>query len=249
MFTIEPPKNCPACDSVLIWVNDAIYCKNTQCSAKLEKRIEHFAKTLKIKGLGPSTISNLSFTSINEIYETPRKDIVERLSSTALGNKLVDEIEKSKSAPMNILLAAFSIPLIGTTLSERLAATCDSVYDITEKTCIEAGLGPKATENLLSWLELDFPLVRDLPFDFKFHRKASNKQKKGVVCISGKLNSFKTKAEATSVLEAAGYEVKSSITKDVTILVNEGGVESSKTIKARESGIQVITNIKSLLEI
>jgi hypothetical protein len=33
------------------------------------------------------------------------------------------------------------------------------------------------------------------------------------------------------------------LTKDVTILVNESGVESAKTKKARESGVEIITNL------
>ena len=69
-----------------------------------------------------------------------------------------------------------------------------------------------------------------------------------VVCISGKLKSFKTKAEATERLEMLGYKVKTSLTKDVTILVNESGIESAKTKQARESGIEIVTDLQSYLE-
>jgi NAD-dependent DNA ligase len=62
------------------------------------------------------------------------------------------------------------------------------------------------------------------------------------------LSSYKTKAEATTVLNELGYEVKSSVTKDVTILVNESGIESAKVKKARESGVTIITNLSDLLE-
>ena len=46
-----------------------------------------------------------------------------------------------------------------------------------------------------------------------------------------------------SKLQELGYVTKSSLTKDVTILVNESGVESAKTKKARESGVEIITNL------
>jgi hypothetical protein len=36
------------------------------------------------------------------------------------------------------------------------------------------------------------------------------------------------------------------LTKDVTILINESGVESAKTKKARDSGVQIITNLLDL---
>jgi len=66
------------------------------------------------------------------------------------------------------------------------------------------------------------------------------------VCITGKLKSFKTKALATKYLETQGYLVKSSLTKDVTILVNESGVESAKTQAARDKGVLIITNLKEI---
>ena len=44
-----------------------------------------------------------------------------------------------------------------------------------------------------------------------------------------------------------GYLVKNSLTKDVTILVNESGVDSAKTQAARERGVQIINNLKEIL--
>jgi hypothetical protein len=41
--------------------------------------------------------------------------------------------------------------------------------------------------------------------------------------------------------------VKDTLTKDVTILVNESGVESSKTKSAKSKGIRIITNLKQLI--
>ena len=50
------------------------------------------------------------------------------------------------------------------------------------------------------------------------------------------------------MLSQYGFVVKSSLTKDVTHLVNESGVESAKTEAARERGVLIITNLKHLLE-
>jgi len=70
---------------------------------------------------------------------------------------------------------------------------------------------------------------------------------KGVVCISGKLKSYPTKAIAKKYLEANGYVVKSNFTKDVNILVNESGIETAKTKKAHDNNITVINNITTLI--
>jgi hypothetical protein len=48
-------------------------------------------------------------------------------------------------------------------------------------------------------------------------------------------------------LEKAGYAISASLTSKVTLLVNESGIESAKTKKARDSGITIITNLKDLI--
>ena len=208
------------------------------------KRVEHFASTLKIKGLGPAAIEKLELSSPLDIYNLSLADISEGLNSEKLAAKLLDEIEQSKSKQLNDVLPALGIPLIGKTATDKLSKICTDIESITEQTCSDAGLGPKATENLIDWLN-DNDWYLFLPHDLSFgSTKTISQASKGTVCITGKLNSFKTKAEAQVELERLGYVVKSSITKDVTILVNESGKETTKTQKARESGVTVITNLK-----
>ena len=48
-------------------------------------------------------------------------------------------------------------------------------------------------------------------------------------------------------LEKYGYRVKDTLTKDVTILVNESGIASNKTKSAESKGIRIVTNIKQLI--
>ena len=245
MQMITAPSTCPSCGHSLEWENQLLYCRNPACGDQSSKKIEHFGKTLKIKGLGPATIESLALESINDIYALSEFELIEGLASQKLGKKLFLEIENSKKAPLNILLAAFSIRLIGKTASEKLSAVCESIHDINEDSCAEAGLGPKATESLLYWIKEEYPLL-DLPHSFAFDKPVS-RTSGGVVCISGKLKSFKTKAQASQALEQNGYTVKSSVTKDVTILINESGVESQKTQKARESGITIVENLLDFL--
>lgn len=241
---INIPTNCPSCNSSLVLINDLLYCRNTDCGSMSRKRVEHFASTLKIKGLGPAAIEKLELSSPLDIYNLSLADISEGLNSEKLAAKLLDEIEQSKSKQLNDVLPALGIPLIGKTATDKLSKICTDIESITEQTCSDAGLGPKATENLIDWLN-DNDWYLFLPHDLSFgSTKTISQASKGTVCITGKLNSFKTKAEAQVELERLGYVVKSSITKDVTILVNESGKETTKTQKARESGVTVITNLK-----
>ena len=248
LLPILPPAECPSCGGKLTLVNDLFYCKGGDCSAQKQKKIEHFAKTLKIKGLGPSTIEKLEIEDFDEVYMCDEEILCETLGEK-LGSKLYLEIVNSASAPLDLVLPAFGIPLIGKTATKKLSETVKDITEINADTCERAGLGPKATENLTFWLINEFYSFYDgyLPFNFKFVVK-EKVERRGVVCISGRLKSFKTKADATETLSSQGYEVKSSLTKDVTILVNESGVESSKTKQARDSGITIITDLKSYLE-
>jgi len=244
---IQPPTNCPSCDSALVWVNDQLYCRGVSCPAQSNKQLEHFAKTLKIKGLGPSTIDKLEIASVVELYEMPLEYVAVMLNSERTAEKLIAEIERSKSEPLNTVLPAFGIPLVGKSATDKLAKEVAYVWDIDVAACKRAGLGPKVTENLIDWMEDKLPSLIDLPFSWEFSNNTQAGDR-GVVCITGKLKSYPTKAAAKAVLESLGYTTKDTITKDVTILVNESGVETAKTIKAANDGVRIVDNIQELTE-
>ena len=248
MQAIEAPEFCPSCESSLEWRNELLYCVNPLCPAQIQKRIEHFAKTLKIKGLGPKSIEKLDISSFHEIYNLDYTTCKYALASEKLAKKLVVEIDHSKKSSLNVLLPAFSIPLIGKTAAQKLSTKISDLSELTADKCKEAGLGPKATEHLLNWYFGEFlsSLIR-LPFDFSFEKEDTTRVLKGTVCLSGRLKSFSTKADATAALVRKGYVVKSTITKDVTILVNESGIESAKTKQAQEKGIPIVTNLLNFL--
>jgi DNA ligase (NAD+) len=249
MKTIVPPKICPSCMTDLVWEKDQIFCHNTQCGGKTSKKIEHFASTLKIKGLGPRTVEKLQITDLYDLYELPLEIMIEALQSEKLAVKLHREIQSSKATDLVDLLPAFSIKLIGRTASKKICSVIQNISEISEETCKEAGLGPLATEHLLDWYYEEFiDGYERLPFKWIQILKVSTPtETTGVVCISGKLKSYKTKAQATEYLEKLGYLVKSSLTKDVTILVNESGIESAKTKTALERGVKIITNLNEII--
>ena len=249
MRKIIPPTNCPSCDSELEFVNDQLFCKNDSCPSQWDKKVVNFASSLKIKGLGPAAVSKLEIQDYEELYSLTVEDLQSRLGSVKLGEKLYIEIQKSKETPLVKLIPAFSIPLIGQSASQKLCNTISHIEDISEIKCSEAGIGPKATTNLINWLETEYypNNYNNLPFNWK-NKILEKKQVKGVICISGRLKSYPTKAHAEQVLSQYGFVVKSSLTKDCTHLVNESGIESAKTMAAQERGVVIITNLKHLLE-
>tara|TARA_E500000081_G_scaffold154596_1_gene192015 strand:+ start:4662 stop:5405 length:744 start_codon:yes stop_codon:yes gene_type:complete len=245
MTSIVAPTTCPSCASPLEERNRILYCINEDCGEQSYKRVEHFAKSLKIKGLGPATIRKLDITNIGQLYTYTEDELAEALGSEKIAEKLWHEIQNSMDAPLNLLLPAFSIPLVGKHATEKLAKVCEDLFEITDEICRLAKLGEKTTASLLKGIEkID---IDNLPFNFEFLDREETKYSQGVVCITGKLTSYKTKQEAMWALNAAGYNVKSNLTSDVTILINESGIESAKTKNARNNGIQIVTDITELL--
>lgn len=248
---IEIPSKCPCCESTLERVGDQLFCRNTSCPAQLYKKVEHFTKTLGIKGFGPKTIEKLGLEDLVEIYYLEFEDTALSLGSERLAEKLLIEIDNSRSSSLDKVIAAFSIPLIGSTAATKLCSIIHHIDEITPKTCKQAGLGDKATANLINWLETEFQEVREfLPFDFKASgNTASNTDNGKSICITGKLISFKTKAEAGTKLAEAGYRVVESVTKTLDYLVDEGDNSSAKRKRAEELGIPIITNLKDFLKV
>ena len=240
---IQIPTNCPCCDYPLERVNDQLFCRNTSCSAQLNKKIEHFCKTLSIKGMGEKTIQKLNLSDLTELFYLDRNDAIEALGSEKVVDKLLGEIERAKSAPLATVISSFSIPLIGGTAGSKLAKIVKNLDEITAETCKLAGLGEKATSNLISWLNYEYQEMKDfLPFTFETQSSSLSDDAK-VICITGKLKSFKTKAEATEILTSLGFKVSDSVTKTTNYLVDEENKQSSKRKKAEEYNIEIISNL------
>ena len=245
---IKIPTNCPCCEYTLELVNDQLFCRNQACSAQLDKKLEHFCKTLGIKGMGAKTLEKLQLTDITEIYYLELDEIIESLGSEKIAVKLLDEINKSRNSDLATILPAFSIPLVGNTAAQKISKLVQSIDEITTERCRQAGLGEKVTNNLISWLETDFQEMREfLPFSFTVDNKPVANVTGKSVCITGKLTSFKTKSEATKALELAGFKVTESVTKTTDYLVDEDNKGSSKRTKADQLGITIIQNLLHFL--
>ena len=246
---IQIPTNCPCCNYKLELVNDQLFCRNQACSAQLEKKVEHFCKTLGIKGMGSKTIEKLQLADITELYYLEQDQVCSAVNSERVGLKLLAEIERSRNADLATVLSAFSIPLIGRTASAKLCSVVNHVDEINATTCKQAGLGDKATQNLLSWLETEFCEIRHfLPFSFRAEQTSATAISGKNICITGKLSSFKTKAEAYKQLEQLGYTVVESVTKTTNYLVDEEDKGSTKRKKAESLGIKIITNLDTFIK-
>lgn len=234
---IEIPKNCPSCAGELEMINFQLFCRNTLCPAQSSKKVESFATKMKIKGLGPKTVERLNLVDIPELYGLDEGFLVSELGKN--GEKIYQNIQQTKVVEFGTFLGALSIPLIGNTAGRKLGEVINSFEEITEANCKKAGLGAKATENLLNWARNNidyFNLV-----EFKPKKVSTVVEEKGTVCITGKLNDFKNRTEASNFLRGKGFKVLSGVSKNLDYLVCEDGSSSSKTQKAEQLEIPIVT--------
>lgn len=246
MYSISEPTNCPSCNGPLSKVNDQLFCTSSTCPAQVNGKILHFCKVLGIKGLGPKTVEKLDILSVAELFYLDKYELIDAIGSELVADKLLLEIEKAKSADVATVIESFSIPLIGNTAAKKLAKVISTPDDITEDLCKEAGLGEKATSNIINWINTEYnELKAYLPFTYTNTINIPSNGK--TVCITGKLKSYKKKSDAESDLLSAGYILVDSITKTTNYLVDEEDGKSAKRLKAEKYGIPIITDLNDLL--
>jgi DNA ligase (NAD+) len=245
MEKVNIPLQCPSCNSTLVRVNNQLFCKNPNCNEQSIKRVANYAKVLKIKGLGEKTIEKLGLTSISDIYSDSFD--WELIIGTKVSQKIQKEIEATLSIPFYKFLAAVGIPLVGQAVANKLSFVSDP-DEINYGVCKKAGIGDKATQNILNWLDEEYYTeLINLPIEFtKDEILDSSKAIK--ICITGKLPGF-TKSEFAASLVKAGHNVivENDVSKDINYLVCETRKNSIKEQKALKLNIPILS-LKEFLE-
>lgn len=238
------PKNCPSCESELEEVNSQLFCRNGSCPAQNSKKVEAFAKIMRIKGLGPATIDKLNIEHINELYLFD-KEYYTSILGNKIGSKLFDEVENSKNTDFATFLSALSIPLIGSTAARKVAQVTNSLFNPIGEENIP--LGEKAKSNLLKYIKFNYQELQELEEYFTFEKVKEVVEARGKVCITGKLKDFNNRNDAKKYLEQFGYTVTSTVSKNTDYLIDEESKKSSKREKAELLNIPIVT-IKQLIK-
>lgn len=238
MLTI--PSKCPVCTDTLERVNDQLFCRNDKCDAKTSKKLLHFIKTMKIKGLGEKTLEKLDLTDIPDLYNLSLKDLTSA-TGEKIGIKLFNEIAQSKTIPLATFIQSFGITLIGNSASTKLAKHIDSMWNINELVCSKAGLGEKATNYLLQWIKLNRSKYSDLPITPSIAPKTIEVEELFKVCVTGKLNDYTSRNKAKEFLETKGVTVMSGVSSKVNYLVCDNISSSSSCVKAKKLNIPIIS--------
>lgn len=200
------------------------------------KVMEHFVKTMEIKGLGPANIKKMNIEHPVDLYTEDKWDKL-----GAVGSNIEDELEKSKNKPYELVLAALGIPGVGKSVAKLVVQKIPAFKNLKDIQYTDIkGIGPSTVESILTWLEENEDWVYDLPLQLEqsvsVAQLISTPGRK--VCITGKMDM--SRSDLSEILEKLGFKVTSTVTKDCFALITGGDTTSSKYVKAQQLGIKIV---------
>jgi len=254
-----PPEICPSCgEPVSLDENEVnLWCKNPACPAKLEERVLHWIKRLDILGIGPAAVKALcSYGLVKDIadlyYLTPEK-VAHCISGDTMPGRIVELILEKNEVPFWQFLSALGIHNLGRTTSKLVAnefKSLDNLRDTVclgtkgyERLCLLDGIGETVATNIIDGLNHMWETIDRVTecIDVLEVKDATGPLAGLSFCMTGALPSGTKRDEMARRIEAAGGEVKSSVSKGLTYLVQaDVNSTSSKSVKARKYGTEII---------
>ncbi len=255
------PELCPACNNKIIHVEgDTAYrCPNkNSCPAQLRESLKYFAsrQCMNIKGLGDSLCDDLIKShSIEKITDLYKLNIMNFTSLDRIGiktaQKILDNIENSKSRPLSAFIAALGIPEIGINTAELLVNKFGTLENICAASLNEImtidGIGNIVAGNVFEFFRqpenldmLEEFKYYGVPADNEFEDQNANKNSDlagKIFVLTGALTF--TRAEAESLIKNSGGKISESVSKKTNYLI-AGDKPGSKLLKAQELGVTVL---------
>ena len=265
------PTTCPICGGVTKCVQDkdsmVLMCDNPDCDGKLLGKLNSFvSKTgLDIEGLSKSTLSKFidlgfinNYTDIFNLFRW-RENLInlEGFGVTSI-DKILSNIEKSRTNTLDKFLSAVNIPNVSKTSAKALAEHFDydwflfknavsTYYDFTK---ID-GFGEKTSYNIYTWYHENKVMI-DNTASFMIwikplrnlntvHNSFSGKK----FCVTGSFDI--SRDELKKKLEDLGGVFVSGVSKNLDYLFC-GEKAGSKLSKAQNLGITIVIDYEEFIK-
>ncbi|MCL2306344.1 MAG: NAD-dependent DNA ligase LigA [Planctomycetaceae bacterium] len=265
------PTQCPECQTALTKDEGGVYirCANPACPAQVKERIRFFASrgAMDIQGLGDKLIDQLVDSglvqSFVDLYRLRVEDVMklERMGQKS-AEKLLEQIEKSKSNPFSKILVALSIRHVGSKTAKILAARFASFSELKLASVEELSnideIGPIIARSVYDFFheERNELLITNYELLSKnYELRITNYEKNSLfeeslptshsplsaqtIVVTGTLQRFK-RHEIEEFIEQLGGKCSSSVSSK-TSLVLVGTDAGSKLEKAKKLGVRVVT--------
>jgi len=248
------PTSCESCGTKLKNVGAKLYCPNENCPSKEFHRLEVWIRVLGVKNFGEKLLWKLYINNkirkIADLYDLKIEEISKlegqgkRSAEVALGN-----LFKIKEISLSKFIAAFNIENIGESIAKLITNAgyekLESIKNakINELAKIE-GIGEINAQTIINGVnklydEMISVLKKGI---IKIKEPSKGGQLKGKsFCFTGALKSM-TRDQVKTLLEEMGAIFKNNVVKNLDYLVtNDPHSRSEKNLKAKEYGIEIIT--------
>jgi len=260
------PDSCPVCGkpTKIRQMNDvqSLYCINEKCPAKMIKSFTLFVSrdAMNIDGLSEATLEKFIDRGFIQEYadvfrlERYKDQIVEMEGFGEKSyNNLIESVDQARNTTLPRVIYGIGIANIGVANAKMLCKEFD--YDLermlgadVETLSAIEGVGEviasafvdymheeenrKHLSNLMEEVQVEKPLISSED------QTLSGK----VFVITGSLNHFENRNALKELIEQKGGKVTGSVTSKTTCLINNDSTSNStKNKKARELGVEVLT--------
>ena len=251
------PKACPECGSALVRAEGEVdwRCVNANCPARLREELLHFAArgVMNIEGLGDAMVTQLLAAGyvkgIADLYHLKKAQLLtlERVGEKS-AQALLDEIERSKSAPLARVIFGLGLRFVGERTAQLLASQFGSMDTLMAATAEELEsvneVGPRVSQAIVEFFaethnqEL-VQRLRAAGLTFTAEKRVTTSTLEGMTFVlTGTLPNL-TREVAKEKIESAGGRVSGSVSKKTSYVV-AGEEAGSKLDKATSLGVKVI---------
>jgi DNA ligase (NAD+) len=261
---VRYPANCPVCGTALVREPNPkepdkvlIRCPNGfACPAQIRGALIHFASRscLDIEGLGEKLVDQLVTTGLvlrpSDIFRLRLDQLVElERMGTQSARNLLAGIDASRARPLDRVLMALGIPMVGESTARDLAkhfGTIDAIMDASEADLVKVfGVAEKVASAVAGFFRQEANRkevgeLKDVGLQFTpVARPAGGNALAGkTFVLTGTLPTM-SRDKAKALIEAQGGKVAGSVSKKTDYVV-AGEEAGSKLDKARELGVAVL---------
>lgn len=264
--SLEIPEHCPACGggTEVRQVNEvqSLYCTNPDCSAKKIKAFTLFVSrdALNIEGLSEATLEKFiakgflhDFTDIFHLnrYEEEIKEM-EGFGEKSYNN-LITSVENARNTTLPKMIYSLGIANIGLANAKMICK--EYKYDLQammkadeEELSQIDGVGAVIAGTFCDYFrdEKHQQLVEKLLEELKIAVETIEEENQILAgksfAITGSLEHFENRNQLKEKIESLGGKVTGSVTgKTFALINNDAASNSSKNKKARELGVEIMT--------
>lgn len=256
------PTECPVCDTTAVKDEGGVYirCPNFSCPAQLRERIKYFASrnAMDIEGIGDKLAEQLIESGLVSTYADLYRLTGEQLlqlerMGTRSAEKLLTNIDESRSRGLGRLLNALSIRHVGNTVAQVIARELGSMKRI-EDTSLEELSEINEVGEIIAQSVYDFvhgengsriiSNLRDVQVDMSVLESdldgPTDRRFDGMTfVVTGKLEQY-TRDDMHQLIEQYGGKASSSVSSKTTYLI-AGEAAGSKLAKAQSLGVTVLS--------